>query len=207
MSAPVSGVILAGGQSRRMDGIDKGLIELHGRPMIEWVMQRFAPQTRELLISANRSLQRYREYGHPVLNDEQAGYPGPLAGMLRALREAEQPLLATAPCDSPFLPTDLVERLYQALEADDADISVAHDGERVQPVFALMRVRLADHLQDYLAGGERKIDRWYSHHRMVTADFSDVAEAFYNVNSPEQRQRAARVLDGDPPASTRGVAS
>jgi len=183
----ITGVILAGGQARRMGGEDKGLVALGGRPMIEYALAALEPQVGDLLINANRNHERYAGYGFPVLADRQSGYCGPLAGMVSAMAAACTPYLATVPCDCPQLPGDLVERLAHALGRDDADIAVAHDGERMQPVFALIKTGLIDDLESWLDSGERKIDRWYARHRVALADFSDCPQTFENVNTPEER--------------------
>ncbi|MEJ2507964.1 MAG: molybdenum cofactor guanylyltransferase MobA [Gammaproteobacteria bacterium] len=183
----ITGVILAGGQARRMGGEDKGLIALGGRPMIEYALAALEPQVGDLLINANRNHERYAGYGFPVLADRQSGYCGPLAGMVSAMAAARTPYLATVPCDCPQLPGDLVERLAHALGRDDADIAVAHDGERMQPVFALIKTGLFDDLESWLDSGERKIDRWYARHRVALADFSDCPQTFENVNTLEER--------------------
>ncbi len=190
----VTGVILAGGEARRMGGRDKGLIEISGRPMIEFIINAFEPQVDTLLINANRNEEHYAAYGHPVIADELSGYNGPLAGMASCLRVVSTEYMATLPCDSPFVPADLVTRLYRQLVEDDADISVAHNGERLQPVFSLMKSSLIDSLQSYLASGERKIDRWYARHRMTETDFSDRPETFINVNTPEEIEEIEKSL-------------
>jgi molybdopterin-guanine dinucleotide biosynthesis protein A len=187
--AAVTGVILAGGEARRMGGNDKGLVEVGGRPLIAWTLEAFRSQVDAILISANRNLDRYARFGNPVISDTLAGFQGPLAGMHTAMRAAATPLVATVPCDVPFLPPDLVARLRAALEAAGAEIAVAHNGERVQPVFALLRCTLADSLEQYLALGERKIDRWFARHTTATADFSDCPNTFLNVNSPGDAAR------------------
>ncbi len=115
MSAGITGVILAGGRGQRMGGVDKGLRELRGKPMVAWVLERFAPQVDEVLINANQNLDVYARFGHRVIPDEIGGFAGPLAGLQRGLSEARHALVATAPCDTPFLPADLVARLHAAL--------------------------------------------------------------------------------------------
>ena len=190
----VTGVILAGGEARRMGGRDKGLIEISGRPMIEFIIDAFKPQVDTLLINANRNEERYAGYGHAVIADELTGFNGPLAGMASCLRVVSTEYMATLPCDSPFVPADLVDRLYRQLVVDDAEISVAHNGERLQPVFSLMKSSLIDSLQSYLASGERKIDRWYARHRMTETDFSDRPETFININTPEEIEEIERSL-------------
>jgi len=184
--AEVSGVILAGGEGRRMDGRDKGLVPLNGRPMVEYALDALRPQVHSLLINANRSRDDYAHFGLPLVGDEFPGFNGPLAGMASCLRVVRTPWMVTAPCDSPLLPADLVARLGAAAMRDKADICMAHNGERTQPVFALMRTTLLESMLDFLRGGERKIDRWFGLHRTAVADFSDTPQAFLNVNTPEE---------------------
>lgn len=185
--APITAIILAGGRATRMGGTDKGLVELAGRPMIAHVLAVLAPQVERVLINANRNRERYAEFGHPVIADLDDGFLGPLAGLAAGLQAATTPLVLTAPCDCPLLPVDLVARLRTALAAADAEIAVPFDGERLQPVFALVRRELAGSLAGYLAGGDRKIDRWFAQHRLARADFSDRPETFVNVNDPAER--------------------
>lgn len=181
----ITGVILAGGKARRMGGRDKGLIRIAGKPMIEYILNAIQDQVNTVIINANRNQDSYRQYGYPVIGDEFQGFNGPLAGMASALRVIDTELMVTAPCDSPYLPADLISRLYRQLQQSGADISVAHDGERIQPVFSLMKRSLLDSLLDYLNKGERKIDRWFGQHRLVMTDFSDKPETFINLNTPE----------------------
>jgi molybdenum cofactor guanylyltransferase len=185
----ITGVVLAGGAARRMGGTDKGLIRLSGRPMVEYVLNALQPQVGHLLINANRNLEQYRAYGVPVISDERSGYEGPLAGMASALRAVDTEYLVTAPCDSPFVPPDLVQRLAAAIQDGRADIGVAHDGLRMQPVFSLLRRSRLDALIGYLDRGERKIDRWFSEQRTATADFSGLPDAFLNNNTPDDVRR------------------
>ncbi len=185
----VTGVILAGGEARRMGGNDKGLVRVAGRPMIEYIIDALQPQVDRLLINANRNHDVYEKYGYGVIADELEGFNGPLAGMASCMRAAETGYIVTLPCDSPYVPPDMVARLYRQLVNDDADISVATDGNRLQPVYSLMKCSLLDSLLACLDSGERKIDRWYARHRMTEADFSDVPETFINANTPEDIAR------------------
>ncbi len=179
----VSGLILAGGQGSRMGDVDKGLQAFRGRPLIAHVLERFAPQVDELLINANRNLAKYQEFGYRVLPDSVSGFAGPLAGLERGLAAATHELVATAPCDSPFLPGDLVARLSAALHQQRAELAVARTFEQPHPVFCLCRRALHAHLSDFLASGGRKIDKWYATLRFVEVNFDDQADAFSNINT------------------------
>jgi len=182
----LTGVVLAGGRAQRMGGQDKGLLSLAGVPMVEHVLKALKPQVGRILINANRHQDLYAAYGYPVVPDVLEGFYGPLAGMASAMRAAATPYIVTAPCDSPFLPPDLVHRLYAALAVDQAEISTAHDGERLHPVFALLDCSLLPSLLNYLHGGGRKIETLYEQHRLAIADFSDRKDAFININTPEE---------------------
>ncbi|MES9840014.1 MAG: molybdenum cofactor guanylyltransferase MobA [Candidatus Thiodiazotropha endolucinida] len=183
----VTAVILAGGRGRRMGGEDKGLIELNGRPLVQHVISTIQPQVATILINANRNQERYAAFGYPVIADSLLDYQGPLAGFIAALQAVETEDMLTLPCDGPLVPPDLVARLYEARQSAGADIAVAHDGDRLQPVYALIPKRLADSLQRYLDRGDRKIDLWYEEHRVAHADFSDIPRTFINVNTLQER--------------------
>lgn len=189
MNEKITGVILAGGLGRRMGGIDKGLQELRGRPMAAWVVERLAPQVDELLINANQNTDRYAAFGYRVIADQIAGFAGPLAGLHAALSTASHPLVSTAPCDSPFLPADLVARLSAALATAGADLAVARTFAQAHPVFCLCRRTLLPHLTAFLDGGGRKIDLWYSTLQVVEVGFDDEAEAFENINTRDELLR------------------
>ena len=182
----ITGVILAGGRGRRMGGVDKGLLELRGRPLAAWVAERLMPQVDELLVSANRSGERYAAIGYRVVGDRIPDFAGPLAGLHAALTVAAHPLVATVPCDSPFLPADLVLRLFSGLTATDADVAVARSGGRVHPVFCLCRRDQLPHLDAYLASGERRMAGWQAALKVAEVAFDDEAEAFANVNTGEE---------------------
>jgi molybdopterin-guanine dinucleotide biosynthesis protein A len=186
----VSGIVLAGGQGRRMGGVDKGLQLLRGKPMVAHVLARLAPQVSEVLINANQNLEAYAKFGHRVVPDAIGGFAGPLAGLHAGLAAASQPLAVTVPCDSPFLPLDLVARLRQALEKNAADLAVAKTGEQPHPVFSLVRRSVLDHLGRFLTSGGRKIDAWYATLKVVEVAFDDEAEAFANINTLEELKNA-----------------
>ncbi len=191
----ITGVILAGGRAQRMGGVDKGLVLLNGKPMIEHVIAALRAEIDYLLINANRNLEQYAVFGYPVVPDILDGYLGPLAGMASGMRAAGTPYVVTAPCDTPLIAGNLVQRLYETLTREGADISVAHDGERMHPVFALIRRDLLPDLLDFLDTGQRKIDRWYARQRLAVAYFRDRPGAFRNVNSPEERAELESELE------------
>ncbi|MCB1905819.1 MAG: molybdenum cofactor guanylyltransferase [Rhodocyclaceae bacterium] len=182
----VTGVVLAGGLGRRMGGVDKGLQALDGRPMVAWVIERLAPQVDQLIINANQNREAYAAFGYSVVGDRVPGFAGPLAGLHAGLSEAAHPLVVTAPCDSPFLPADLVARLRAGLEESGAQLAVARTFEQSHPVFSLVRRDVIGHLAAFLEGGGRKIDRWYAELATVAVGFDDEAEAFSNINTPEE---------------------
>ena len=181
----MTGVILAGGQAKRMGGQDKGLIDLAHKAMIEHVIVILRPQVETIIISANRNPKIYERFGYPVIPDIVGGYVGPLAGMASGMRFAKTPYIVTAPCDSPLIPSDLVERLYTAMERVGANISVAHDGICIQPAFALLESSLWGSIRAFLEAGDRKVDLWYGGQKTVLVDFSDKPNAFLNINTSE----------------------
>jgi molybdenum cofactor guanylyltransferase len=196
----VTGVILAGGKARRMGGVDKGLVSINNRPMVSYVIDALQPQVATLLINANRSHDRYREFGLPVIADADPDFRGPLAGVASGMQEAQTPYIAVAPCDSPLLCQDLVQRLFNAVHKEDLRIAVAHDGNRLQPVFVLLERTLLDDLAGHLADGGRKIDQWYAKHGFAVADCSDVPESFVNINAPADQQLLEDMLAQRGPA-------
>jgi molybdopterin-guanine dinucleotide biosynthesis protein A len=182
----ITGIVLAGGQGSRMGGVDKGLQEFRGKPMVAHALERLAPQVDEILINANRNAEAYAGFGHRVIADEIEGFAGPLAGFERGLAHASGELVVTVPCDSPFLPRDLVARLRESLERESAEVAVAKTGDQPHPVFCLMRRGVHESLRAFLASGQRKIDRWYPQLRTVLVSFDDEAEAFVNINTREE---------------------
>lgn len=184
----VAGLILAGGLGSRMGGVDKGLVALDGRPMVAQVLERFSPQVAQVLINANRNADAYAGFGVAVVADRVEGFVGPLAGLDAGLHAASPDCqwVATCPCDSPFLPLDLVARLLAAAKAGGAEVAMARSEGQTQPVFLLAHRSTAASLAAYLAGGGRKIDRWVEGERHVIVDFDDCPEAFANINTAEE---------------------
>jgi molybdenum cofactor guanylyltransferase len=175
-----------------MENADKGLQLLGSEPMIAHVIKRLQPQVNGLIINANRNLEIYRQFGIPVWPDELGGFLGPLAGLQAGLRHCDTPYLVTVPCDVPFFPKDLVERLSHALESQNADLAVALSGVgencRSQPVFSLLKTSLLPNLSTYLDSGQRKIETWHALLKVTEVVFED-AEAFRNINTLEELHR------------------
>jgi len=192
----VTGIVLAGGQGRRMGSVDKGLVELRGRPMVAHVLDRFSPQVGSVLINANQNVERYAAFGHPVVRDDVGGFAGPLAGLHAGLARVDGEFAATVPCDSPFLPEDLVARLHAAIVAAGAQIAVARTFDQPHPVFCLVRRDVLPHLDAFLRGGGRKIDAWYATLRVVEVAFDDVADAFRNINTADALTEAEKARGG-----------
>jgi molybdopterin-guanine dinucleotide biosynthesis protein A len=192
--AQITGVVLAGGLARRMGeqaaGTDKGLLHFGTQPMVARVIDRLSPQVASMIINANRHLDAWQTFGLPVVSDRIEGFAGPLAGLHAAMAASTTPWVATVPCDSPFLPLDLVARLSAAAFAEHAQVAVACTGDQPHPVFALARCDLVDHLAQFLASGRRRIDAWYSSLRAVHVPFDD-EHAFVNINTPEDLQHHA----------------
>jgi len=188
LNPKVSAIVLAGGLGRRMGGVDKGLQPLRGKPMIEHVLARLAPQVDDIVINANQNLERYRAFGRRVASDQISGFAGPLAGLHAGLSAVSHDLAVTVPCDSPFLPADLVARLQNSL--GDSALAVAKTGEQPHPVFALVRRSVLPNLESFLKGGGRKIDAWYASLKVVEVLFDDEADAFRNINTLEELGRA-----------------
>ena len=185
-SEPISAILLAGGAGLRMGGEDKGLLKLKDKTLAQWVLARIAPQVDEILISANRNLDTYCGFGYPVVPDKTEGFAGPLAGIARGLLDAKHELILSAPCDTPFLPDDLVARLLAALNADNYDLVVPVVAGAGQHAICLMRRQVGANLAAYLAQGGRKVQEWQAGLRCAQADFTDVAPFFVNLNRPEQ---------------------
>jgi len=179
----ISGVILAGGQGRRMGKVDKGLQPFRGRTLIDCVIERLRPQVAEILINANRNQESYGAYGYRVIADLVPDYAGPLAGLHSALASASHELVLTVPCDSPFMPDDLAARMDAALRSASADVAVAWTGMQPHPVFCLARRALLPHLAQFLDAGGRKIDAWYADLNVARVAFDDQPDAFANFNT------------------------
>jgi molybdopterin-guanine dinucleotide biosynthesis protein A len=196
----ITGIVLAGGQGRRMGSVDKGLVELDGRALVAHVIDRLGPQVAALVINANQNRDRYAAFGHAVVADAIGGFAGPLAGLHAGLCAATTPYVVTSPCDSPFLPHDLVERLAAAFDQTPLDLAVARTFEQPHPVFSLVKRDVLPHLEAFLRAGGRKIDAWYRSLRVAEVSFDDEADAFRNINTAAELAANTRgTADGNDP--------
>jgi molybdenum cofactor guanylyltransferase len=189
----ITGVILAGGRGTRMGGEDKGLLPLAGKPMIAHVIDRLAPQVATLIISANRNLDAYRQFGLPVISDRIPGFGGPLAGLHSALSTIHTDWLISVPCDTPYVPVDYVPRMCTAIDRQPA--GVVHDGTRLQAGFCLLHRDLLPQLTAALDAQEFAVHRFLHKVHAVHVNFSDEADAFRNINTPEELAQAQTVHD------------
>ncbi|MBT8527665.1 molybdenum cofactor guanylyltransferase [Polynucleobacter paneuropaeus] len=186
----ITGLILAGGRAQRMGGIDKGLIPFHHSPLIESAINRLKPQVGSIMINANRNIEQYAAYGFPMVSDADSSFSGPLAGFAAGLKACPTEYLVTAPCDSPLLPTNLVELLVTKMTEGSFDLVYASSKDPAgktwaQPVFCLMRVSLSKSLEEFISLGDLKIDRWFKELNSSTVVF-DSESAFANINTPEE---------------------
>ena len=196
----ITGIVLAGGQGRRMGSVDKGLVELDGRALVAHVIDRLGPLVAALVINANQNRDRDAAFGHAVVADAIGGFAGPLAGLHAGLSAATTPYVVTSPCDSPFLPHDLVERLAAAFDQTPLDLAVARTFEQPHPVFSLVKRSVLPHLEAFLRAGGRKIDAWYRTLRVAEVSFDDEADAFRNINTAAELAANTRgTADGNDP--------
>lgn len=202
----VTGVLLAGGQSRRMGGGDKGLLEIAGKPMLAHVMSRILDQVDRVVINANGDPSRFAQFGLPVFPDTIEGHVGPLAGVLAGMRWAaanagSDGYILTVSTDAPLIPADLVARLAQGLrDRPEAAIALASSGGNRHPVIGLWPVALADDLETALRDGVRKVLHWTDRHGTVTVDFAYIRcgdreiDPFFNANTPDELDEARMIL-------------
>ena len=189
----ISAITLSGGRATRMGGVDKGLILLQNKPLIQHVISRLQPQVDEIFINANREIAQYEAFGFKVLQDENQDFAGPLAGILLGLKHAKHELVLAVPCDSPLLPADLVARLYNGMAESRMDIVVASSDGNAHPVFCLMKKSVLPSLIDFLDDGERRVSAWQKSQAYCEVDFSDCNNAFVNLNTLEEQIGRAHV--------------
>lgn len=197
----ITGIILAGGRGRRMGGMDKGLVLLQNKPLVQHIISRLEPQVDEIIINANRELAQYQALGFTVLQDDIASikqeFAGPLAGIQLGLTYGQFDYVLTVPCDSPNLPADLVQRLIQGLIKNKADVAVATSDGSAHPVFCLCKKKVLLSLNDYLAHGGRKVSVWQKNLAYIEVDFTDCSSAFINLNTVEELKALESALIGE----------
>ena len=189
MTISISAVILAGGQAKRMGGVDKGLQTLHGKPLFQFIYDRLHSQVEHISVNANRNQAIYATAGLPVFGDNIEGFQGPLSGILTALERSETDFVLFVPCDSPFFPDNLLEKLKSAVDFQGVSIAYVHDGEREHPTFCLMARSLKEKLAAYLAAGDRRMLQFMRQNGAVSVDFSENKAAFTNINSLDELQQ------------------
>lgn len=189
MNQEVTAAIIAGGKGERMGGKDKGWLNIHGQPIIERILHSIQPQVQHIVINANRNISAYQQYNYPVVRDPVSDFSGPLAGFSAVMNIAKTDYILTLPCDTPQIPAQLVERMWQGLVSSNANIAVAHDGERIQPMTALIATHLRPSIEAFLAAGDRKVALWCRQQHATLIDFSDQPEMFFNINTEQQLQR------------------
>jgi len=200
---PVTTVILAGGLGTRIGGA-KGLRILHGTTLIGWVLEAVSRDSAKVLINANEAHDAYAQFGYRVIADQIAGWPGPLAGLHAALSIAQSEYVMTVPCDTPYLPDDLIVRLLAALRLNATEVAVAVAGGRRQPAIALYRRSVLPQLIAYLGSGKRKVNDWLDGLRLCEVVF-DNSSAFVNINSRDELASAAQRSVKRPFASEQNV--
>lgn len=179
-------VIIAGGRGSRLNHQDKGLISYKDHPIIEHILNQLKEKTQRIIINANRNIDRYERYGYPVFSDDLQDHQGPLAGLSSAMQHASTSHVITLPCDAPWFPDDYISRMVNTLNLLQSPLTVAHDGIRLQPLYALLPTHLKSELDSYLARGERRTSGWYENYAFHITDFADQANDFQNINTPEQ---------------------
>lgn len=187
----ISGAILAGGRGQRMGGADKGLMPFLGRPLISHVIEILRPQVERIIVSANRNQDRYAQLGVPVVSDREGGFSGPLAGVARVLEELTAPYVMIVPCDMPLLPPNLVMSLMAALTIHDGEAAIASGSGRLQPLCILTKRDVGENLMRYRESGRAKVTEWVLGLRHCIVDFTERAEAFCNINTPDNLHSAA----------------
>lgn len=186
MTITISAVILAGGKARRMEGRDKGLQFLGEKPLIQHIIERLQPQISAIAINANRNQDEYAKFGFPVFSDELPDFQGPLSGMLTALDRAKTAFVLFVPCDTPFFPTNLLEKFKSAVKNHRTLIAYAQDAERDHPTFCLMSVSLKEKLRDYLASGERQLLQFMRENGGISVQFDANEGKFVNFNTLDE---------------------
>ncbi|MDH5218209.1 MAG: molybdenum cofactor guanylyltransferase [Gammaproteobacteria bacterium] len=183
--ADTTAIILAGGMGRRMDSLNKGLITLKNKSLINYVIETLTPQVSDIIISANADINEYRKTGFAVVQDQFSESLGPLAGIASALELVTSTYAVITPCDSPFIPPQFVSRMAQVYQNSNADVCIVNDGERAQPLFMFLKTEMKTSLLHSLEQSQRKVFAWLNSVSTIEVDFSDFPGAFININTPQ----------------------
>ncbi|MCW9053702.1 MAG: molybdenum cofactor guanylyltransferase MobA [Motiliproteus sp.] len=183
---PISVLILAGGRGSRMGGRDKGLVELNNQPFVEHALKIVRPFSDDIIISCNRNQAQYRNFSDTLVTDKNDDFPGPLAGIQAGLQHAKHAAMLVLPCDTPMIPTDLPQQLYQSFRNNPDAISLVNDGERLQPLHAIIPTQYRQSLNQFLEGDRRGVIRWYKQHPVKEVVYQGQAEFFTNINRLEE---------------------
>ena len=186
----ITAVILAGGRGERMGGVDKGMLILQDKPLVQHVIDVIEPHVHEIVINANRHIDYYRGLGYRVVEDMFPGFAGPLAGIATSMHQVSTGWVLVAPCDVPGIPPDFTERLVEASARSNSGIAVAHDGKHLQSAHLLLPVSLVPELDSWIVSGRRSIKEWLGIHDIGLADFSGDPDAFTNINTPDDLEDA-----------------
>tara|TARA_B100000686_G_C16763306_1_gene960153 strand:- start:1698 stop:2294 length:597 start_codon:yes stop_codon:yes gene_type:complete len=178
--------ILAGGKATRMNNQDKGLVMYNGKYMIENIIKAVSPHTKNITINANRNILKYEKLGFPVVKDFYEGYVGPLSGIYSILNTTKSKYLMVLPCDCPLLEWKLIEKMYNEIISSDAEVVVAHNKGRAQPVFMIVDTVVKDSIKEYIESGNRKIDYWYLKKNYKYVYFEKECNYFKNINTKEE---------------------
>ncbi len=182
----VTGVILAGGQAKRMNNQDKGLLLYQDKPMISYAIAALSGVVEHIIINANRNHDRYQQFGFPVIADQTDSFDGPLAGLLTAMLNTNAEIILAIPCDSPFIKPEHLQKLLSTRAEQNVDIAVAYDGEMIHPVFLAIKTSLKDSLKNYLNSGQRKMAVWLMQQNLAKVDFNAERKLFVNINNPAE---------------------
>jgi len=182
----ITAVILAGGKGRRMEGQDKGLVQVLDGPLVGKVIDRIEPQVARILISANRNIAEYSRFGFPVVEDSLNSFAGPLSGILSAMDFTGDDTLVIIPCDTPLVPDDIVSRLQSCLSENMAEVCCVKEHDRLQPLVCILRTTLRDSLYTFLSQGKHKVRDWLQSQKLATLDYPEGNGCFININTREE---------------------
>ena len=185
----LSGIIIAGGKALRMNGLDKGLVLLNKQPMITRVINHFSHHCDEIIISANRHLDDYQQWQYAVYPDIDFIDCGPLAGLYQCLLHTNHPYILISPCDTPYLPQNYADKLFQALCQSSADVAISQYQGRLQYAHFLIKNHLTKQIKSYLEAGNRSLKGWHEQQPFIVVDFKTQPHDFKNINSLTALQR------------------